>query len=320
MTLFSIGGPLNVKDPTIQKCLDRAKFYDDQAPSIRVWHQNGMAEHVGRGPRVGFPFFELDPLQSHEVHHLNRLDLLLVTSEWGREVARRSGVKVPISVVPLGVDRTIFHEKVPSNRLYADQTVFFNVGKWEVRKGHDVLLSAFCKAFRPSDKVMLRMLCNNPFIGDGNQVWSSKFKGSEMGKRIEIVERAKTQGGVARFMAEGDVGVFPARAEGWNLDLLEALSMGKHVITTDYSAHTEYVSTDNAYLVESKGLVDAQDGVWFHGQGRWCEPDEDQLIHSMRTLHVLRQSGGLGVNTGGIETAKKFSWEKSAQRLIDSLP
>ena len=39
-------------------------------------------------------------------------------------------------------------------------------------------------------------------------------------------------------MAEAHCGVFPARSEGWNLGLVEMLSMGRHVIATDYSAHT----------------------------------------------------------------------------------
>jgi hypothetical protein len=40
--------------------------------------------------------------------------------------------------------------------------VFLNVGKWEYRKGHDVLLEAFNKAFEPTDNVRLVMNCHNP--------------------------------------------------------------------------------------------------------------------------------------------------------------
>ena len=50
-------------------------------------------------------------------------------------------------------------------------------------------------------------------------------------------------------MSQVDCGVFPSRAEGRNLELLEMMSAGKHVITTDYSAHTEFCTKDNAGLV-----------------------------------------------------------------------
>ena len=82
-------------------------------------------------------------------------------------------------------------------------------------------------------------------------------------------------------MRQVDVGVFPVRAEGWNLELLELLSCGKHVITTDYSGHTEFINNSNSRIIEIDKLETAQDGVWFHGTGEWAElgsRQKDQLI------------------------------------------
>lgn len=310
--------PPNRRD-VVESARLNACNYDDDAPSVRIWHQNALAEHVGRGPRIGYSFFELDRLTAAEVHHINRLDVFCVASEWGRGVCRESGVTTPVHVVPLGVDRTIFHEAVPYTRLDPDHTVFLHVGKWEVRKGHDVLLSAFNKAFGRSDKVILRMLSHNKFIGQLNDEWAKLYKTSKLGDKIDIVAgRVPDQAAVAALMVSADVGVFPARGEAWNLDLLEMMSMGKEVIATRYSGHTAYCNAFNSHGIYISELEDAYDGIWFRGEGMWASlgPDqEEQLIEAMRHLHGRKQRGELRVNECGIGTAKRFSWENSADSL-----
>lgn len=316
-------------DASNRECMDRgvgnARFYDDSAPSVRVFHETSLAEHVGWGPKVGFPFFELDPMTPVAVHHLNRMDLVLVASEWAKGVAVRSGVVAPIASVPLGVDRSIFHEAVACDRLDPDQTVFFSVGKWEVRKGHDLVISAFNRAFGPADRVVLRLMCENPIIGTGgNRQWEVRAMTSPMGAagRIRIEPRVATQRDVARFMASCDVGVFPSRAEGWNLELLEAMSTGKPVIATNYSAHTAYCTRGNSLMIDVVDTEPACDGVFFRGEGNWASfgpGAEEVLVYHMRECHRLKQTSSLPPNAAGVETAKMFSWHYSASRLRNAI-
>ena len=58
--------------------------------------------------------------------------------------------------------------------------------------------------------------------------------------RVKMIPRVNTSEEVARIMGQVDCGVFPARGEGWNLELLEMMSMGKPVIATNYSGHTQF--------------------------------------------------------------------------------
>ena len=94
-------------------------------------------------------------------------------------------------------------------------------------------------------------------------------------------------------MKQTDCGVFPARAEGWNLELLEMMACGKHVITTNYSAHTEFCNKDNCFLVDINELETAHDGVFFSGEyGHWASFDnsaKDQLIEHMRMVHGIKE-------------------------------
>jgi glycosyltransferase involved in cell wall biosynthesis len=313
------------KSEIVGEAIRRAERYSPEAPSIKLFMADKQAEHAGRKQRVAFPFFELTPLKQGEIHHLNQVTNVCVASAWGKKVAEDSGVTTPVHVIPMGVDRTIFSDSGSRPSAFFDTCVFFNVGKWEVRKGHDILLSAFNKAFVPTDNVLLRMLCMNPFDGFSrtNEDWRRLYMSSEMGAsgHIDITTtRFTSQNEVAAFMMMGDCGVFPARAEGWNLDLLECLSVGKYAIATDYSGHTEFVTTENCRLIEVSGLEPAIDGKWFDGAGEWAhlgESQEEQLIENLRAVFRSHQESGPTTNVAGVNTAEKFSWTHTATKLLE---
>ncbi len=328
VALFPIGNTEipHSKRAVLQKAIAMNKAYDDKAPSLRIYHQDQQAEHVGRGKRVGFPFFELDRFAYGERHHLERLDALCVATDWARIVCEGQGIGVPIHVVPLGVDRTIFHEGLIDSLPVVDHTIFVNVGKWEKRKGHDLLLRAFNRAFEPTDKVILRMMpmLPYPWLERVNAAWCQEYLASRMGAhgKIELRPRSQSQSEVAKLLAGADCCVFPARAEGWNLELLEAMSCGVHCVATDYSGHTAFANNENCRLIPIDSFEEADDGVWFHGGGEWASlgpPQEDLLVDHMREIHRLKQRGELCRNTKGIETSKSFSWSETALRLTSVL-
>ena len=311
----------------VRGCLDNSVEYDYNAPALKLFHANSLKESVGRGPKIGFPIFELDTFNSYEKHQLKGLDKIFVTSQWAKQVIEANGIKVPTYVVNLGVDRTLFKDDmVLDNDIYKDSaTKFLICGKWEVRKGHDVVIEAFCKAFTPQDNVRLIVNCFNPFIGkNGNQEWEKMYMLSEMSTKIHIFsERLPNQKNVAQLMASVDCGVFISRAEGWNLELLEMMSLGKHVITTNATAHTEFANKDNAMLVEVGESEEAFDGIFFKGGiGNWpslTNKSTEQVVEYMREVHKKKQSGQLPLNIDGISTARTYSWWRSAEQVLENI-
>tara|TARA_R100000306_G_scaffold61712_2_gene65166 strand:+ start:143 stop:1198 length:1056 start_codon:yes stop_codon:yes gene_type:complete len=322
VALYPIGQPEQMPDMAIvEKCLSNQQSVSTSSPSVRLWHQHELHHHVGKGVHVGFPVFELTKFSPTEVASMLHCDKIFVCSRWAKEiVAQNTSFNGDnIHVVPLGVDRNIFKEK-PSSR---QQTIFFNCGKWEVRKGHDVLVDYFNEAFNYNDNVELWMMCDNPFPNVDNQKWIDTYKSSPLGDKIRVIPRQKTQKDVYNIMTQTDCGIFPARAEGWNLELLEMMSCGKHVIATNYSGHTEFCTTENAHLINIDNLETAYDGVWFHGdRGFWAEISEnqkDQTIEHMRSIYHKKNEGSLSPNTSGINTAVKFSWKNSANELLGGI-
>jgi len=281
-----------------------------------------LTTRVGNGKFIGFPIFELTHFNAKEVTSLHHCNKIFVCSKWAKQIILQNTKfkDEDVHVVPLGVDNNIFSPSAVSGR---QSTVFFNCGKWEKRKGHDILLECFNNAFSENDDVELWMMCDNPFIGEGNKNWQDLYKNSKLGSKIRIIPRQKTHQDVMSIMRQADCGVFPSRAEGWNLELLEMMAMGKHVIATNYSAHTEFCTPVNSRLINIDNLETAFDGVFFDGQcGLWAELAQEQkdvTIEYMRDVHTLKQDGQLIASQNGIDTGKQFSWKNSAQELINGL-
>ena len=318
VSFFPIGQPqvTNQADAdAVRKGMETAQTFDPQAPCVKIWHQNQMAERIGSGKFIGFPIFELDTFNDLEKHHLNSCEHLFVCSKWAKNVCldqTRFG-EHRIHVAPLGVDAELFP---PAPARQDDKTIFFNCGKWEIRKGHDILIKAFKKVLEHGENAELWMMCSNPFNSEEeNARWHQLYNHP----KVRIIPRAETQAEVYNIMSQVDCGVFPSRGEGWNLELLEMMSAGKHVVATDYSAHTEFCTKDNSGLIEVSDVEPAFDGKWFFNQGNWARlGDHEQADLYMKMMKFILDKKHT-VNEAGIETAKKFSWDNTANRILEAL-
>jgi glycosyltransferase involved in cell wall biosynthesis len=322
VSLYPISQPQDFEGEELRAAILNQQKCLVNRPCVKIWHQNDLTTRVGNGKYIGFPIFELTRFSAKEVTSLHHCDKIFVCSKWAKDIVQLNTKfkDDDVHVVPLGVDNDIFS---PSDVSGRQSTVFLNCGKWEKRKGHDILLECFNDAFSENDDVELWMMCDNPFIGEGNKNWQDLYKNSKLGSKIRIIPRQKTHQDVMNVMRQADCGVFLSRGEGWNLELLEMMAMGKQVIATNYSAHTEFCTPTNSMLVNIDNLETAFDNVFFDGQcGFWAElaqNQKDAAIHYMRDVYRLKQDGHRIINENGIETGKQFSWENSTQELINGL-
>lgn len=301
----------------VSEMFNNRYLFDIHAPFIKIWHQFDLGSRIGRGKYFAFPFFELDTFDKSECIHMSVPDVLFVSSKWAQDIVKSNNIKTESYVVPLGVDRDIFDHNIKSTRV-DNKYIFLNIGKWEVRKGHDILLELFNKAFPNETDVELCILASETTNSYSNPEELIRWKSIYNSPRVKLLHGVETHREVAQLIANSDCGIYPSRAEGWNLELLETMSMNKPVIATNYSSHTEFCNQDNCFLVDIDKVEPAHDGKVFNGQGNWAkigEQQKEQIISHMRYAYNNR----LSQNPQGLETAKKYGWNKTANIIMERI-
>lgn len=316
---FPIGNPSVSSEQEhlmIIEMYQRKNEIDIGAPYIKIWHQFDLFDHIGKGKYYAFPFFELDTFNNQEKLSLGVPDVIFATSKWAKNIIEKNIPKSLVEVIPLGVDTDIFdYTKIQKTRN-DEKYIFLNIGKWEIRKGHDFIYKVFKDAFPKENDVELWILASEKTnnYSDENELraWKQIYSNDP---RIKLFNGVNSQYEIAQLIANSDCGLYPSRAEGWNLELLETMAMNKPVIATNYSAHTEFCNKSNCMLIDIDDTEKAFDNKAFVGQGNWAKigPNQiDQTINYMRNAYNNR----IITNNNGIITANTYSWSNTADQIL----
>ena len=158
-------------------------------------------------------------------------------------------------------------------------------------KGFDLTLQAFCRAFSPNDDVAL--ILRTPRIRDANERRSTfgRLEGlvreSRMGgnaPEILLVEQDVDLGHRGGVYTGADCYLFPLRAEGFGMTILEAMACGLPVIATPWSGPADFLSPQWAYTLRHSNPIPerARDGTLLRYH---VEPDIEQLVWLMRRVY-----------------------------------
>ncbi|WP_026221360.1 hypothetical protein [Ancylobacter sp. FA202] len=130
---------------------------------VAEYYPHFIGRECRRGTRcvLGHTVWETDRLPGHSPALINRLDAVIVPSEWNRQVFRDSGVVIPIWVVPhlprperaaTVEDRVRLQRRLPP---LPGRRIFYTVSTWLERKSIGPLVAAFAEAFSHDDPVAL---------------------------------------------------------------------------------------------------------------------------------------------------------------------
>lgn len=323
-SLFPIGG-INMEQSWDQKsikdCLNHQNRFDTKNPCLKIWHDTDFfTRSVGNSKYGALSFFEINRLSEVSKLGYNLLDIIFMPSTWAKNVLEDNGIKKEIIVCPQGVDSSIFDYNLNNNRQDQDNKyIFINIGKFEIRKGHDILVDIFNKAFTSEDNVELWMINHNPFLNQQQtEQWHRFYKNSKLADKIKIFPRLPSQKVVAEVISQSDCGIFPSRGEGWNNEAIEMMAMNKPIIITDYSAHTEYCNKDNSYLIKIDNLTSAIDDMWFDGSGEWAEIGDDQIDQTIEHMRYVVKNN-IRSNPNGLKTAQYYTWNRTAEIIYQNL-
>ncbi|RKX65104.1 MAG: hypothetical protein DRP42_05345 [Tenericutes bacterium] len=324
-------------DPAIAELL-RPEF-DYNAPTICVWHADTMQLFTG-AKRIGFPVFETDRLTQREIYQLKNLDKVLVASHWAKGVIEKGFAERPdsypsVHVVGEGYDPTLFQPRAVTENYMTlgwKRPYIQNVGKWELRKGHPMLIKVLGQLANEGMKFTFVGFWGSIFQQDWRQqadhlVTEAGFIQTAPGRyekndvMLILAERLEHHTDIANIMAMCDFGVYPHSAEGWCLPILETMGCGRPVIATNYSGPSEYLTPDVGMLIDPMGFKPIFDPVFFknRSEGKWATVNPEQLKHSIKLMIEMPDENRKAIGVKALKRATEFTWDESAKRVIKAL-
>lgn len=284
---------------------------------------------------VGRTTFETDRIPDGWRERCNALDEVWVPSHFNLETFAGAGVEErKLRVLQEGIDTEHFRPgceplKIPGARKFN----FLSVFDWQMRKGYDVLLRAFCSEFRPDEDVTLILkvsTVNHPYAQVADLI--SYFVERTLRMKLEHSPQILLLTGMLphaqfpRLYASASCFVLPTRGEGWGRPYMEALACGCPVIATRWSGHLDFLNDDNADLIDIEGLQSTGTDIdieLFAGH-RWAAPSVDDLRRLMRGAFSKPALTGRKAARGLADMREKWDWRhvvptwaREFERLLD---
>ncbi|MAB86841.1 MAG: mannosyltransferase [Rhodobacteraceae bacterium] len=278
---------------------------------------NDMPADLGLLHLFGWEEGELPP---EWVQDFNRhLRGITTMSHYVRKVLIDNGVTVPQSVSGVGVDHWERVTPDPSFEPPFERSgfAFLHVSSCFPRKGVDVLLRAFGKAFTCDDDVSLIIKTFPNPHNNVRELLESERAAQRSYPDVVLIEEDLSDGRLKSLMLCCDALVAPSRGEGFGLPIAEAMLSGLPVIATAYGGHMDFCDADKAWLVDfafarARTHFGLPDSIW-------AEPDCPDLARQLRAVYEAPAEERQGRAAKGRENILRgFSWKQVAKRVMDS--
>ena len=259
-------------------------------------------------------------------------DMFIAISKWNEEFLKSLKVG-PVHLCHQGIDGTLF-QPGPRTDLWRDRFIIFSGGKFEFRKGQDIVLAAFKRFRARHPEALLVMCCQNLLPPDG-AAFALAGHCLDMPKPaanygLDLTPWLLSQGLpknsfidlpfthnllMPAILRECDVAVFPSRCEGGtNLVAMEAMACG--------------VPTYVSYNTGQKDLVDLLGCGALKNQKPvkptptsetlqdWGESDVEEVVAAFEHVYTRRAEASRAASDVA-EKIKQWDWGLQNEKLLE---
>lgn len=218
-------------------------------------------------------------------------------------IYKDSGVTIPVSYVPLGVDLNPppYVRRAPEPDVFTWLT--YSLG--DTRKGAELAMMAFNRLFAGNPKHRMIVKCRD------NPQWLTGLKDDQ----ITIVRGETDDDSWHSLLASANAFIFCSRGEGFGLPPREAVLSGLPTIATQWLGLWDVENW--GYPLKVASLRDSRFDQWdANAEGSlWAEPDIDDLDRQMTAIVSNYRAALLKAVAGKQYLLNHFKWTDAAQAL-----
>ncbi len=336
-TIFPLGGQVDLSSQVpdvefgkwLESCINK-RFYAHKRdnPCFSLWHLNDMSLSSFGKKQALFSFHETDSPTKEEINIAKNQDKLIFSSDYSCNIFKDVGVN-NIEKISLGFDNHNF--KVINKRYFQDNRIVFNVvGKYERRKSHLQLIRAWTKRFGNNPRYFLQCGIYNGFLRrqvngqiiDDNEAHVNQIMEGKKFFNISFLPFMQSNAAYNDFLNSGNIVIAMSGAEAWGLPEMHSVGLGKHSVVLNCTGYKEWCNESNSVLVSPNGKADAADGMFFQkgnivNQGQIYTFDDEAFLEGCEK--AIKRVEANPINTAGLELQKKFTFEKTADKILEVL-
>ena len=231
----------------------------------------------------------------------------------------------------LGIDPGVFNPDGPRYPVTSGKTFrFLFVGGVSLRKGTDLLLDAYRKAFTRDDDVclVLKDHSRDLFYRENHaRDRIAELRADSVAPEVVHLDDFLPEPELAALYRSCDAAVFPYRAEGFCLPILEAMACGTPAIVPDFGACLDFCTADTSYLVKARrirapvarsfsvalGFEEVLSEVDF------CEVPVDRLVQTLQAVPQEAAAERRRKAEAGVLASRRMTWEDSGAAVREAL-
>jgi len=262
--------------------------------------------------------YETSFLPEKWVNSINKeIDILWLPNEFNRKIAIDSGVNIPIIIAPYGVNTHIFKDHQIQKKT--DDFNFLCIAMPQKRKSLKELIISFYNEFKTEKNVYLTI--KMPYF---KKNFEFEYEPSEIhniikDSRVKLLIGQSTDMEISYLLSNSDCYIQSSMSEGFGMVILEAMACKTPVISTAYGGTAEFLNHNNSLIIEHE-IVKAK-SIQYDNDSKNAKIGKPLIESISKNMRIAYENRDLlernAINA--LSTVKKYSWKKTAEKLIASL-
>jgi glycosyltransferase involved in cell wall biosynthesis len=305
-------------------------------------HQHELVKCEGPKALISPVYTNVIPEDVKKSLNSQRFEFIGTSSEFGVKVLKEQLPRHKIKHIPfaykLEPDDKRVERLTPSIVTYWSNLIGYkfpenaqvvsSAGPFNIRKGHDTLLSA-CLEIGKSRPIVLITSWFHPAIPTGfphGLAHTLNMEPLVTGTAIYLYKwqncyfvllpRAATRKQLVDQFYNTNLYCAPSHCESWNATLFDMMSNGVPCAASSNTAHLDYCNSSNSILMASDKLIKANSPNYL---GLWYDIMVDSIVRAINTANVIEDDAVAALVEQAYKKTDEYSWKKTGKLIIEAL-